>query len=95
MYSTRIHKSPTEVNRSQGFTKKCRLSWPTNNALVFEPKCGGGGGGCGVSANEYSCAHGARMKLKLEIYNGLAGHLCDVLKGKGLRRHFLLNFLYP
>jgi hypothetical protein len=26
--------------------------WPTNSALVYEPKCGGGGG-CGVSANEY------------------------------------------
>jgi hypothetical protein len=32
------------------------LSWLTNSALVYEPKCGGrGGGSCGVSANEYSC----------------------------------------
>jgi hypothetical protein len=31
-----------------------------NSALVHEPKCEGGGGGrCGVAANEYSCAHGA------------------------------------
>jgi hypothetical protein len=33
----------------------------TNIALVYESKCGGigvgGGGGCGVSANEYGCAH--------------------------------------
>ncbi len=29
----------------QGATKRCRLSWLTNNALVDEPKCEGGGGG--------------------------------------------------
>jgi hypothetical protein len=40
----------------QGVTKTCRLSWLTNSALVYEPKCRGkGGGSCGVSANEYSC----------------------------------------
>jgi len=27
----------------QGVTKRCRLSWLTNSALVYEPKCGGGG----------------------------------------------------
>jgi hypothetical protein len=26
-----------------GVTKRCRLSWLTNSALVYEPKCGGGG----------------------------------------------------
>jgi hypothetical protein len=32
----------------QGFTKGCRLHWLTNSALVYEPKCGGwGGGGAG------------------------------------------------
>jgi hypothetical protein len=40
----------TEVGRSlegreQGLTKICRLSWLTNTALVFVPKCQGGGGG--------------------------------------------------
>jgi hypothetical protein len=30
---------------------------------------GGGGGDCGVSANEYSCAHGAQITL--EIYNSI------------------------
>jgi hypothetical protein len=39
----------------QGVTKRCRLPWLTNSALVYEPKCGGRVGGCGVSANEYSC----------------------------------------
>jgi hypothetical protein len=28
-----------------GVTKRCRLSWLTNNALVYEPKCWVGGGG--------------------------------------------------
>ncbi len=30
------------VPNSQGVTKRCRLPWPTNSALVYEPKCGGG-----------------------------------------------------
>jgi hypothetical protein len=31
---------------------------------IDEPKCGGGRGrGCGASANEYSCAHGAQINL--------------------------------
>jgi hypothetical protein len=45
---------------SQGVTKRCRLSLLTNSGLVYESKCGGMGGGgcgCGVSANEYSCPH--------------------------------------
>jgi hypothetical protein len=29
----------------QGDTKRCRLSKLTNSALVYEPKCGAGGGG--------------------------------------------------
>ncbi len=44
---------------------RCRLYWLTNSALVYEPKCMGmgGGWGCGVSANEYSCALGAQIKF--------------------------------
>ncbi len=45
----------------QGVSKRCRLSWLTNSALVYEPKCGGWI--CGVSANEYSCAHGAQINF--------------------------------
>jgi hypothetical protein len=30
--------------RHQRVTKRCRLSWLTNSDLVYEPKCGGGGG---------------------------------------------------
>jgi hypothetical protein len=33
-----------------------------NSALLYEPKWGGGGG-CGVLANEYSCAHGAQINF--------------------------------
>ncbi len=47
---------------TQGVTKRCRLSWLNNSAFVYEPKCGGGGG-CGVPANEYSCAHRAQINL--------------------------------
>jgi hypothetical protein len=46
------HDKPNEPT-NQGVTKRCRLSVLTNSALVYESKCGG----CGVSANEYSCAH--------------------------------------
>ncbi len=45
----------------QGVKKKCRLSWLTNSALVYEPKCRGGG--CGVSDNNYSCAHGVQINF--------------------------------
>jgi hypothetical protein len=31
----------------KGVTKRCRLSWLTNSALVYEPKCGGRGGVAG------------------------------------------------
>jgi hypothetical protein len=48
----------TGEGEDQGVTTRCRLSWLTNSALVYESQCGGmGGGGCGVPANEYSCAH--------------------------------------
>ncbi len=37
----------------QGVTKRCRLCWLTS---YMSPNAGGmGGGGCGVSAKEYSC----------------------------------------
>jgi len=37
-------------------TKRCRLSWLTHSALVYEPECRGKGAVAGVLANEYSCA---------------------------------------
>jgi hypothetical protein len=41
----------------QVVTRRCRLSWLTNSALVHTSPNAGGWGGCGVSANENSCAH--------------------------------------
>ncbi len=46
----------------QEVAKRCRLSWLINSALVNEPKRGRRGG-CGVSANEFSCAHGAEINF--------------------------------
>ncbi len=46
---------------AQGLIIRCHLSWLTNSALVYEPKSGGCG--CGVSVNEYSCAHGLQIKF--------------------------------
>ncbi len=54
---TRFEKINRKVNSCtcifQGVTKRCRLSWLTESAhvRVYEPQCG-------ISANEYSCAHG-------------------------------------
>jgi hypothetical protein len=48
---------------TRGVTEKCLLSWLTNSALVYEPKCVGGGGGCWVSAKEYCCANGAQINF--------------------------------
>jgi hypothetical protein len=36
-----------DMHVERGVTKRCRLSWLTNSALVYEPKGGGGGGGAG------------------------------------------------
>jgi hypothetical protein len=48
---------------SQGYsTKIFRLSWLTNSALVYEPKCGGRSWGGGLT-NEYNCAHGAQLNF--------------------------------
>jgi hypothetical protein len=41
----------------QGVTKRCRLSLLTNSALVIRVQMRGREEICGVSANEYSCAH--------------------------------------
>ncbi len=64
MYTT-VHMKPTNTTVLRASLtvfvlyrglQRCRLSLLTNSVLVYESKCGGGGS-CGVSANEYSCAH--------------------------------------
>ncbi len=55
----------TDKDLNQVITKRCRLSWLTNSALVYER-------GCGASANANSCAHGAQINF---------GDLTPYLKG--------------
>jgi hypothetical protein len=57
--------SSCSMDRNQGATNRCCLSWLTNSALVYEPKCGGEGGSCGVSANEYSCTQEPKESLEI------------------------------
>ncbi len=48
-------KMEQPIGKVQGVTMRCRLSWLTNSAPSYmSPNAG-----CWVSANEYSCAHGA------------------------------------
>ncbi len=68
------------VSAKQGITERCRLSWLTNSTLVYEPiaQVLGVGGSCGVSANEYSCAHGAQKNFgDLTPYLTYGGNLKD------------------
>jgi hypothetical protein len=55
------------VTHYQRVTNRCRPSWLTNCALVYEPKCGGRGElrGSQLSANAYICTQ--ELKLTLEI----------------------------
>jgi hypothetical protein len=42
---SRIRKTHFQNHFTQGIAKRCRLSWLTNSALVYEPKNAWGGGG--------------------------------------------------
>jgi hypothetical protein len=46
---SRGSKRSSFVRIRMGITKRCRLSWLTNSALVYEPNAGGGGGLRGLS----------------------------------------------
>ncbi len=93
--SSQNHRITTELleckklkGSSQGVIKRCHLSWLTNRALVYEPKCEGGEGGCGISANEYSCAHGAKINF---------GDLTPYLtydNGTTVKVNFMLHFIF-
>ncbi len=74
----------------QGVTKRCRLSLLTNRTLVIQVQRRGEGGSCGVSANEYSCAHHVtwrpnKLRRSSYIFNlwsmHLSGsdHLCSLV----------------
>ncbi len=62
----------------QRVTKRCRLSWLTNSALVYEPKCGWGRGGVG-SKPMSTAVHRSHNKVwrSNSIFN-----LCSTSKGK-------------
>ncbi len=52
------------IRSERGFTNRCRLSSLSNEPSYMSPNAGGrGGGGCEVSANEYSCAHGTQINF--------------------------------
>ncbi len=49
------------IKKADGVIKRCRLSWLTNGALVYEPKCGVRVGELrGFSQNEYSFTQEAK-----------------------------------
>jgi hypothetical protein len=47
----------------KGVTKRCRLSWLTNSALVYEPKCWGGGGELRVLSQLVQLYTGAQINF--------------------------------
>jgi hypothetical protein len=83
-YFSRKKKKKTLFCFVQGVTKRC-LHWLTNSALAFEPKFGGGGGEgvCRISANEFSCAHGAQINfgdLTPNLTYGFVPSSCPAMK---------------
>ncbi len=46
----------TCITSCQGVTKRCRISWLTNSALVYEPKCGRRGEVAGSQTQPMSTA---------------------------------------
>ncbi len=56
------HKETSSILARRSQRDVVYLGGLTNSALVYEPKCGGGGG-CGVSDNEYSCPQGAQINF--------------------------------
>jgi len=58
-----ITRQSLAMVNTRGFRNWCRLSWMTNSALLYEPKCGGRGEVAESSANEYSCKPGAQINF--------------------------------
>jgi hypothetical protein len=74
-----------------GVTKRCRLPWPSYMSPNAE------GGGCGFSANEYSCAHGAQINFgDLRTYPGVSlKEAASILDRSLLLRFRLVRFFSP
>jgi hypothetical protein len=49
IFQTFLQNDLFDYGVHKGVTKKCRLSWLTNSAVVYEPKCWGRGGVAGFS----------------------------------------------
>ncbi len=50
-------------NNTGGHKKRCRLSWLTNSALVYETKCGGGRVAGSQPVSTAVCAYGAQINF--------------------------------
>ncbi len=59
-----VNQSSNHKHLQQGVTKRCRLSWLTNSALVREPKCGGWGVRLRGLSQWESCAHGGQINCE-------------------------------
>jgi hypothetical protein len=53
------------VQVGRGVTKRCRLSWLTNGALVYKTKCRGRGGGVAGSQPMSTAVHRSKNKLHI------------------------------
>jgi hypothetical protein len=73
-----------------GGHKEMSLSWLTNSAHVFEPKCGGEG----ESANEYSWGRIQRKTWYMEPYAG-ADYNLTLCPHQGRLQHIYLGSPMP
>jgi hypothetical protein len=51
-----------------GFTKRCPLSWLTNSAPVYEPKCGGRGGVAGCQPMNTAVHMEPKQTLEIQLH---------------------------
>ncbi len=58
-----LASSSSHLSLPQGVTKRCRLPWLANSALVSEPKCGGEGFGVLANASMRTAVHRNPNKL--------------------------------
>ncbi len=74
---------------TQGVTKRCRLSWLTNNAIVYEPKCRKGVAGEAVSTAVHMEPMNYQRKLTIKFYHKIFKFFTLSLKKRaGIRSIF-------
>ncbi len=75
---------------NQGVAQRCRLSWLTNSALVYEPKCGEGE--VAGPKNKYSCAHVAQLNFgDLYVFNPWSDLSSSLLRRSPVLRDYRGN----